>query len=146
MTAGDVDGTGKGSFVTVDRNDDKVTSYVYGGGAWSLMDNLSVGNKPVHIISGDLDGDDNLDVVTVDKLDYQVTSLLGDGSGNLSKKSATEVGEKPQGGTIADLDGDGDLDLALTNYNNVVGSVNILEGDGSGGCLLYTSPSPRDNR
>ena len=131
VTAGDGDGSGKGIFVAADRNDDKVTSYVYEGGDWSQVDNLSVSNKPVQIISADFDGDNDLDVVTFDKLDFQVTSLLGDGSGNFSQSSTTGVGKKPQGGTIADLDGDEDLDLAVANYKG--NSVSILFGDGAGG-------------
>jgi hypothetical protein len=132
VTAGDGDGSGNGIFVAADRDDDKLTTYVYTGEGWSqLEDRKNVGDKPVHIISADFDGDNDLDVVTFDRNDNKISSLLRDGSGNFSQRSTTGVGNKPQGGTIADLDGNGYLDLAVANYKG--NSVSILFGNGAGG-------------
>ena len=131
VTAGGANGTAKGTFVTADRYDDQVTSYVYDAGDWSQIDQASVGNTPMQIIGADLDGDNNLDVVTFDKKDAQISSLLGDGTGSLSQYSTTGVGKKPEGGAIADVDDDGDLDLAVANYKG--SSVSLLTGDGIGG-------------
>ena len=120
----------------------------------------------------DLDGDADLDVTSAANLGGEIAWYENDGSSFVQKR-VIGTGSTPMTVDAIDVDGDGDADAVgsffgtgpLSWYENdgsqsfgvrdvveettSVRSVFAIDADGDGDvdvCLLYTSPSPRDQR
>jgi len=96
------------------------------------------------IDAADFNGDGHLDVAVSNRQTDEVMLFAGDGEGNLSLLSTTNVGAGaiPRYVVAGDFDGDGHIDAATANWEaasgtEFLGSVSILLNDGFGNLTLF---------
>ena len=146
-----IDNSGSHNICAFSDNDITIKTTSTGGSVITTGDiscksiDLTSGTKTFLIDGETINLDDDL-VVTAGT--FQMTS------GVLNINSNSETSAVVEGGTL-DLDGgtltvgnstEGDLSLTSGSINISGGTLNIAdELDVSNGCLLYTSPSPRDH-
>ena len=94
---------------------------------------VPIGAGPIAVTAGDLNGDGRPEVVALNAADETLSSIANSWGRLQVQRPPIPVGRAPDAPRIADLNGDGFADVAqLTQYDEA--------------CLLYTSPSPRDQR
>jgi hypothetical protein len=140
----DVDGDGDPDIV-IGNSEKRNTIYLNdGGGSFTAVRDLDVGNVAV----GDMDGDDHLDIVTAN-LNEQNAVYLNDGAGHFPGTSVYTrpfgTGSDSAGGlAVGDMDGDGHLDIVVGNSSWSGDRQNVVYlNDGAGSfpnTSVYTRP------
>ena len=103
---------------------------------------ISTGMTTTTIRFGDIDGDGDLDGLTNHYGGSGTAKWLrNDGSASFTVSVVGSINYNSFKSNIADIDGDGDLDFAGIDLANA-----RVVWHENNGCLLYTSPSPRDQR
>jgi hypothetical protein len=105
--------------------------------AFSSLNSVVVGERPVSMVVADLNGDGKLDVITANFGDFQhpgngsISVLLGKGDGTFQPVQTLNVGlATPIALAAGDFNGDGKVDLAMANF--ATGDVTIFLGNGDG--------------
>ena len=89
------------------------------------------------MILGDSDNDSQTDILAVASAEDTLCQHIS-GSNNWAYSTNISMNEKFQDAVLADMDGDGQDDLVSIDADGTLGMRSYS------GCLLYTSPSPRD--
>ena len=123
------------------------------------IDEFFEGVRTSSVAFSDIDGDNDLDVlISGEFISFSgITRLyINDGDGIFSEAVNNPFTEVYSGKVaFADVDGDGDEDVLVTGLmadNTVTHTAKLYLNNGQGvftelsDCLLYTSPSPRDQR
>ena len=117
-----------------------------GTGNFVLASSQVLGNSLTSVAVGDFNRDGKLDLAVSglnEAYSAVVFILLGDGTGNFTLASSSEVGGYPASLAAGDFNRDGKLDLAAVNQND--NTVVILLGDGTGNFTLASSAPTGDN-
>lgn len=101
---------------------------------------MTVGNKPMSVITSDLNNDGNLDLVTANQNDNNVSILLGTGTGSFSDATNYPIGSDPVSITAGDFNNDGKIDLAAALYRDSK-PLSVILGTGTGAFSAPTTYS-----
>jgi len=143
----------------------RLTVWLNSGEKTFAEQTYSVDMMAYRLCGGDVDRDGDRDVVVGDFEGARVGVFPNLGDGTLSQPKYYPVGVGPTYIWVGDLDGDDHVDLMVSNsgtYSEGGNTFSVLKNAGDGtftdageyevgdhpseiwGCLLYTSPSPRD--
>jgi len=135
VAVGDFNGDGYPDLAIANRDSNNVTVLLSDGrGGFNPAPHspFAVGTRPSSLAVGDFNGDGHPDLAIANELDNTVTVLLGDGTGNFNRATASPfaVGLNPTFVAVGDFNTDGNLDLAVTNLSG--NNVTVLLGNGTG--------------
>ncbi len=83
-----------------------------------------------NVITGDFNGDSKPDVAAMDLSSNNISIFFGDGKGNFTPGSKTNLGVEPFDFSVGDINSDGKLDLGISNWSSK--NLSTLLGDGKG--------------
>ncbi|MGE0434579.1 MAG: FG-GAP repeat domain-containing protein, partial [Planctomycetota bacterium] len=113
--------------------------------AFSPLQDIAVGNAPIHLAAADLDRNGTIDLAVVLNGGNAVRILPGKGDGTFTTGATVAVGSGPLAVAIGDINNDNVPDLAVSNFND--DTISLLIGDGEGGFssggTLATGDQPR---
>ena len=151
-------------------NDDVSVFLGNGDGTFVNDQRFPAGDRPRFVAIDDFNMDGIIDLAVANEGSGDVSILLGAGNGTFAPQQTFTAGGRDGDAssvTTGDFNGDGLADVATSSFET--GFVSVLLGSGNGifsaqqsfgagtrsrsviaddldGCLLYTSPSPRDKR
>jgi len=111
-----------------------IVANVDANGSVSTIGSLTVGARPVAVVTGDVNRDGRVDAVVANRGSNSVTLLLGTDDGGFRRGNTLSTGAGPSALALGDLDRDGDLDLAIAQSDD--NDVSVWRGDGRGAFVL----------
>lgn len=144
ITAIDVDGDNDDDLAIAQDGADSVLLMLNAGGVFTPGGSITVGSRPVDVISADLNGDNLPDLVSANRASNNLSIVLNAGGGSFDPAVHHPVGTDPRSVTAGDFDGDGAVDLACANQDSR--DISVLINDAAGGVESSSLLSFNDGR
>lgn len=88
-----------------------------GGGSFTMMSSVTVGDRPRGLTAADMDNDGDIDLAVANRNSDNASVLTNNGSGGFTA-STFFAGAEPRATAFTDFNGDGVLDLAVTIHDD----------------------------